>query len=460
MPPIIAAIVFTAGIVGLFVLDRRQGVRTSWAIVLPMLWLFIAGSRPVSAWLNMAPVGSPDQYLEGSPIDRAVYALLIASGLVVLSGRWAAVAAIARRNWPFLIFIGYCLISITWSDYSGVAAKRWVKSLGDYVMVLILLTERQPVEAVKRALARVGFVLLPLSVLFVKYYPDMGRAYAARWTGTQFFVGVSTDKNMLGMVCLVFGFTAAWRVMEAWSGPRRDRNRLLLAHGVVLSFAVWLLFLSNSMTALNCFALTTVLVAAYRLSKFVRKRRVLHCAVAAVVLVCVAVLFLNVGGGALEAIGRNPTLTGRTDIWEAVVQVPINPVFGAGFESFWLGDRLERLWEVPITDGVNEAHNGYLELYLNLGWIGVLLFGGLFIAGYRNMLTGLLRDTGLGKLRLGYFVLAAIYNLTEAAIRSTDLVWLAFLLATVALPEIRRTGVAAAKKPQSDAALAEVEQLV
>jgi exopolysaccharide production protein ExoQ len=436
----IAAVVCAFGILGLFLLDRDRKARTSWALWLPTAWLLICGSRPVSSWLQMAPIGSPEQYLEGSPIDRTVYSLLIAAGIIVLLGRHAAVARIVRKNWPIVLFVLYCAISVMWSDYPGVALKRWIKSLGDYTMILILLTDRDRMQAVKQVFARVGVVVLPLSIIFIKYYPDLGRAYAAHWDATQFFVGVALDKNMLGMICMVFGFVAFWRVIQALRGPRRDRARLFIVHGTLLVLAIRLLLVSNSMTSLSCFGLTCVLVGATSFLKVMRKRLVLNLAVATTVLITASVLLFNLGGGALQAMGRDPTLTGRTYIWEALLRTPINPVFGTGFESFWLGERLDRLWTIPIVTGINEAHNGYLEVYLNLGWLGVALFAALIATGYRNVLRALDREPEAGRLRLGFFVIAVIYNLTEAAIRSTDLVWIAFLLVAIALPELPRAG--------------------
>ena len=74
--------------------------------------------------------------------------------------------------------------------------------------------------------------------------------------------------------------------------------------------------------------------------------------------------------------GRNSTLTGRTDIWAAVIPMAPNPLVGAGFESFWLSPRVAaRLWELFPNLPLNEAHDGYIEVYLELGWVGVGLIG-------------------------------------------------------------------------------------
>jgi O-antigen ligase len=403
---------------------------------------------------------SQQQYLEGSPLDATVYGLIIAAGMVVLLGRRRKVASVLRTNWPIVAFVLYCAISITWSEYPGVALKRWIKSLGDYTTVLILLTEQDRASAVKQVLARVAFILMPLSVLFIKYYPDLGRAYASHWDGTQFFVGVADTKNMLGMVCLVFGFAASWRVLQLWSGPLHGRNKGLVVHGTVLAMAIWLLILSDSKTSLSCFVLISGLIAAHTFLRMARRRVVIHLLVATVILTCFSVLFLGIGGGALESMGRNSTLTGRTDIWDALFKVHINPIFGTGFESFWLGERLAFLWTFPIVDGITEAHNGYLEVYLNLGWVGLAFLAGLLWTGYKNVLRLLERDPEAGRLRLGYFVIAVVYNFTEAAIRSTDLVWIAFILAIAALPERPLARLVAAKARLVATALVEVEQVV
>jgi exopolysaccharide production protein ExoQ len=461
MPPPVAAVLFVCGILGLFYLDRDKKVRSSWALWIPIVWLLLSGSRAASTWLGVAPDTSVEQLAEGSPIDRATYIVLLAAGIAVLLGRKKSVANLLQKNWPLVLFVLYCFISITWSEYPLVAFKRWIKSLGDYVMVLILLTEHDRSHAVRQVLARVGFLLLPVSVLFINYYPALGRYYARHWESTQFFVGVADNKNMLGMTCMVFGFAASWRVLEAWRGSRRARAKALLVHGTILLMAIWLLFKSDSKTSLICFVATSGLIAAHTLLKVARKRIVIHLMVATVILGSFSTLFLGVGGGLLESVGRNSTLTGRTQIWEVLLNVPINPVVGTGFESFWLGERLRKLWAMPelYNININEAHNGYIETYINLGAVGVIFILVLMATGYRNVLRLLDRDPEAGRLRLGYLVIAVIYNFTEAAIRTTDLVWIAFVLALMALPG-RPAARTAKKKKRVTPTLVEAEQAV
>ncbi len=133
--------------------------------------------------------------------------------------------------------------------------------------------------------------------------------------------------------------------------------------------------------------------------------------------------------------GRESTLTGRTDIWHLVLGMTGNPLVGTGFESFWLGSRLQKMWSIYWWHP-NEAHNGYLEVYLTLGWIGIALFAVFLLAGYRNIIAGFSRDPDMARLKLAFFVIVLIYNFTESAIRETNPIWIMLLLAIVAIPEV------------------------
>ncbi len=121
---------------------------------------------------------------------------------------------------------------------------------------------------------------MPLSILLIKYYPQWGRAYATHWDSTQFFVGVSDNKNMLGMVCMVFGLAGVWRVLQAWSGPRAEKKKALIVHGTVLVMAIWLLIVSDSKTSLSCFVLAGGVMAAHCFLKWARKRTMVNIMVA------------------------------------------------------------------------------------------------------------------------------------------------------------------------------------
>lgn len=154
MNPLIATVVYAIGVAVLFYLDRDRTVRTSGALWLPVVYLWVLGSRPVSFWLGMSPANPDPATLNESPLDGAFFAALLVAGLWVLFQRKDRVFSFLGASWPILVYFFYCLLSVLWSDYPGVASKRWIKAIGDLVMVLIVLTEKQPVAALGRLFSR------------------------------------------------------------------------------------------------------------------------------------------------------------------------------------------------------------------------------------------------------------------------------------------------------------------
>jgi O-antigen ligase len=388
----------------------------------------------VSEWLQVAPATTVDQYLEGSPLDRLILGSLLVAGLIVLVSRGTKVVAVLRANGPILLFFLYCVASVLWSDYPDVAFKRWTKAVGDLVMVLVVLTDADPLTAVKRLLARAGFLLIPVSVLLIKYYPDLGRGYNP-WVWTPYYTGVATTKNILGMISLIFGLGSLWRIFQEFHrGYRGRRTGRLIAHGALLAMVVWLFWVANSVTSLSCFFFGGGLMVITRMLRLARKPFFVHLFVAAVLVVSFSALFLDTGTGLVNDLGRDATLSGRTALWNQLLGMAGNPLYGTGFESFWLGQRLEKLWGMYWWHP-NEAHNGYLEVFLNLGWTGVALIGLVMVTGYRNVVVAFRREPDAASLRLTYFVVAATYNFTEAGFRMMDPIWIIFLMAITVVPE-------------------------
>jgi exopolysaccharide production protein ExoQ len=440
MSPNLATIICSIGILGLFVLDRDRQARTSKALWIPVVWLAISGSRMVSQWLTATGLTNPtvsldaaEKKLDGSPLDRFLLTMLVLMAVMVLVGRRKRVGALLRTNTAILLFLLYCGASTLWSDYTGVSFKRWINALGDLAMVLIVLTEQDRNAAVKRLLARVGFLLIPLSILVIKYFPVVGRGWS-EW-GSTVLAGVATSKNELGGICLLFGVGSVWRIVQGLRGSAsRHSSRSLIAHGTLVAMALFLMLTANTMTALSCFLIATALIIATSVTTLRRKSWLVHILVLGFVSMSCLALFFNAGAGLVETMGRDATLTGRTGIWKLVTGMTGNPMFGTGFESFWLGPRLKEIWSVYWWHP-NEAHNGYIEVFLNLGWVGIALLGVVYVTSYRNTVRVLCRDPDTGTLRLAYFVVAVVYNFTESAVRIMHPVWILFLLVGIEVRE-------------------------
>jgi exopolysaccharide production protein ExoQ len=435
MAKIIAALLCAGLIWWLFRLDRNPKVRVSKAVWIPLLWLLIAASRNISDWLQMSGGGAGD-YTEGSPLDRAVLSVILAFGVVVLARRGTRVWALVRSNLPILLYFVYCGISVLWSDFPDVAFKRWFRACGDIVMVLVLLSEPDWLAAVKRLLSRLGFLLVPVSILFIRYYPQLGRVYTR--SGRPTWVGVATDKNALGMLCLICGLASIYRFLEIWKGKEGEGSRKknwLIAQGLLIAMTMYLIKEADSATAFACCGMAGGVMVLTYLYRWARRPVILNSMVAAVIGIAFGALFLGIGSGMVEDLGRDSSLTGRTAIWTSVLKQVHNPIVGTGFESFWIGPRRFKVM-ADIDQGVNQAHNGYLEIYLNLGWVGIAILATLIVAGYRRIIPAVRRQTQAGSLRLAYFIVAIAYNFTEGGFKMMHPVWIVFLLSTAIPPRV------------------------
>ncbi len=415
----------------MFFLDREGSARTSKALWLPVAWLWIVGSRPISAWFGFKPDAGIDVQLDGSPADRFVFLIILLLGIIALISRGRRTSALLSANWPAVIYFAFCLLSVLWSDFPSVAFRRWTKAIGDLVMVLIIVTDPQPVCALRRLLSRTGFILLPPSILLIQYFGALGRDYTP--DGELMNTGVTTNKNMLGVITMVLALGAVWRVISILqTRDQPNRRRHLLAQGTLLTFAVAVLCMAHSATSDACFLLGAVLIILTQLPIIRHRPRGVHVVVVTILFAGVATLLLGGRGAVTHALGRKENLTDRTEIWEAVLAVAPNAAVGAGFESFWLGPRLARVYShLSQYMHVNEAHNGYIEVYLNLGWAGVGLIAIILIRGYLSTVAAIRRDPAIGGLMLAYVFASAFYSITEAGFRLLDPIWMFLLLAVV-----------------------------
>jgi O-antigen ligase len=435
-PPPLALLATLAFIVFLFRRDLREEPQMSRALWLPLIWMFLLGSRFVSQWLNIFGFSLGAATLEeGSPLDALTFLVLLIAGIRVLRQRGVNLAEFVQNNRVLTFFFIYCFFAIFWSDFPFVSFKRWIKILGHPIMVLIVYTEPDPEQALTRLLKWTGYILAPVSVLFIKYYPDIGRGFD-QWTGDPMNVGITADKNALGHDCMVLGIFLVWYGMKVWRQERTParRNELAIC-GLLLGMNAWLIYMAHSMTAAMSLVIGIATLIFVGLP-FVDKRAVGVILFGVAVSLAIAELGFGASAHVVEFLGKDSTLTGRTELWQELLKFSINPLIGTGFEGFWLGERFDQIsqghWWQP-----NQAHNGYLETYLNLGVLGVCFMVILLIVALMRSCNELYRDFELGRFQLGLLSMVVIYNWTEAAFKGLSFVWFVFFLVVIDYPQSR-----------------------
>src|SRR6266404_2076193 len=314
-PPVIASFLALAFIAFLFRRDIREKPNITGALWLPLLWLVLGFSRPVSAWLNIfgLPVSGGRSVEEGSPLDAWFFIVLIAAGFYVLNKRQVRLSEIVRNNGWLIAFLLYCFISIAWSDFPFVAFKRWIKILGHPIMTLIILTEPDLEEALRRLMKRCAYVVVPVSILFIKYYPQWGRDYDP-WIGLPISTGIAVGKNMLGADCLILGFFFFWHLLQTWQTERNTwrRNELRLIAGFLIG--IWWLF-SQAHSAASFISLLIAALMVLFVGIRSNKNLIGTYVLAALILLAAAELTFGISGGLSEDLGRGSGLTGRTVLW-------------------------------------------------------------------------------------------------------------------------------------------------
>jgi len=436
MPPVLASCLCAVFVVWLLVRDVRQNPGVSHALWIPLIWLLIIASRMPSEWFGGINMASGAAYLDGSPLDRNIFLALILAGAIVVLRRSVSWGSFTIGNRAITLFFLFTFLSILWSDFPLVAFKRWHKVFGHVILVLVVLTDREPNLAFTALLRRCAYVLIPSSVLYIKYYPELGRGFD-NWTGAAVNTGITTNKNALGNLCLITGL---FLLAMMFVGPKGKRFMTGLDRyiGVVFLFMIgWLLIMAQSSTALVSTVLGASTILGFRSAMF--RRHVSGLLVTACVVVGLLLTLTNIKDSFIAGLGEDTTLTGRTDLWDDIQKIPTNSLVGVGFESFWLGERVETLWR-KYWWRPNQAHNGYYEMYLNLGWIGLLLQGAMILSGYRKARKQTLDarpppeaalTRGLAEFRLAFLLALVAYNVTDATFKALHPSFFLFFLVSL-----------------------------
>ena len=445
MLPLVALLLCTAFVFFLLRLERRAAHDISFAVWIPTAWMLIAASRPLIQWFVLVGPGGPAPDNDaGSALDRWVLTGLAIAAIVVLIPRrmnwWEG---IRRHKW-LIALLTYMLVSTFWSDITLIALKRYSREFIALIMAFVIQSEASPRTALESIFRRTAYVLLPFSIVLIKYYPYFGVQYG-RWSGALMWVGVTNQKNQLGRLCLLSSFFLMFAIYRSWRDKSsKGANRpQVWADAFVLLLGLYLLKGSDSVTSMVTLVVAALLLAVLRLFRTARPRIPKFAIVGAVLAVMAIGTWTPFIGGADLAkytsfLGRDSTFTGRTEVWAAVLPARVErPLLGYGLGSFWT-DARRLSYDIPTS------HNGYLDILLEMGEVGLLIYIG-WLLSCALMLSRLFRqDQDWASVGICFLFIGLVYNITESALNSiTDhmtavTVFTTFILAYPMDPVVER----------------------
>jgi exopolysaccharide production protein ExoQ len=415
LPPILALGLFSGFVIFLLWLERKQSPGVTRYLWIPTIWMLLIASRPIGNWF---PQAGADPAL-GSPLDRAFLLALLFLTIFVLvkrNFRWAE--AIKDNIWVILL-ICYMAISIFWSNIPFISFKRWTREFEAVLMAFVLLSEPSPRRAMECILRRTIYILIPFSVLLCKYFPDYGVTYN-RW-GWGMWIGVTTHKNPLGRLCLIAAFFLIWTLVRRRQGKNPPVWRYQsYVEGIVLLMAFYLMrgpqrggYSATAVASLAIGLLFYVVCLSLRKYHKTLRAGTVQIIVVAIITVGVITVFTqgSIVGRFAPTVGRNATLTDRTQFWTSLLPVVRqSPVLGKGYGGFWM----RRADDEQLTEG----HNGYLDVLLQLGFVGLLLFTAFLLSSVRKAQKVLSYDFDWGILWICFIIMAILHNITESSISS------------------------------------------
>lgn len=353
--------------------------------------------------------------------------LFLLAGVLALR-RFERFQEVMAQVSPFLLaLLVYCLLNALWSVQPGVTVKKGVQLAGMVLIGVALQLQGLDHERWLRLMGGTMMLFLVASVLAVGLIPDTAIEYATAgneaWVGGA-WRGITDQKNSYGIMT---AFTVMTLVSLYATPPRRGMPTMLLL--VLLAFCGLNLVMSKSTTSLlvtglgvGCFALFRW---KYVADEFVVSRVLI--VVLALLLIYLHVLYVVQGRlptwdeffkPVADLLGKRTDISGRFDIWDMVLdEIEHHPWLGVGYGAFWLGKGsasqaiIDKMYWVPF-----QAHNGYLDIFNELGLVGLALFAAFLVHHLVTLYRLSRHDASEAAFHGAVIVVILVHNLTESSL--------------------------------------------
>lgn len=363
--------------------------------------------------------------LDARPENRIFWP---AMALITLGLMLKDPSRLGKLSWPphiicLLAYLGFAGLSVVWAFSPPSSLVRFIQQV--MVVTSIIIPARL---AQKADLMNGMFLVFALSLTLNSYYIMSGSVTMAQYGATLVdigFQGYFEGKNYLGECAAVA------LMLSLYEASIRGWRR---AAGIVFAvLSLILVVLSNSKTAfglaLFCPLLARCTVIARRITRISP----------ATLLLIIPLLYYSVSSVSRLNMDRvayilygDSTLTGRTIIWAfAQYEISQRPLVGWGYQSFWFVPNSPALSEAPgWVKMMPNAHNGYYDTMLELGYVGLFLLLAVIVATLHS--TGRMADLNPARARLvlSLVLFVVCYNYFESLwMRGFEFLWVVFLIA-------------------------------
>lgn len=411
-------------------LDRKQYPEATYALWIPAIWMLLVTSKGgIVAWY-----GAGGEMDEGTRVDRLFFSVfLIIALLILLKRRFDLANAIKDNSWLMLL-ICFALVTVLWSDMPFVSLKRWIRwTIATVIMAFVVRTEVEPRQALLSVFRRVVYIHIPLSIVVIRYYGNLGRQYVS-WSGELTWIGVASHKNALASLCTFAIFFLVWAFIKRW---RRIEKPVTWYHTYLEVFIFLLAFylfmgpqhsLTYSSTSTACLVIGLATLLGFL---WLKKHNIVLNTNLISIIIGFIILFGTITPfiGHLpffdvsEVLNRDSTLTGRADLWTKLVPCAEQKfLLGYGIGGFWSDLRIDQMQSM-------ESHNGYLDVILNYGIVGLILFSILLVNSSRKALREIIKNPDWGIFWFCVILMTLFRNIPESSLSPfTGLFRMALLL--------------------------------
>ena len=329
-----------------------------------------------------------------------------------------------KRQVAVILFLVHALLSILWTVYFPATTYK-VIFLYFSTIAGAYLAVRYGSRGVIEILTWVAIICTLLSILVVVFFPMVGLMWNELFSGS--WNGIFWHRNHTGNIFAFFNMIFLLRfLMNENLSPRQ---RLIFVFLYILSAAM--VIGSRSVTGLMVFLFLHLVVALTVVwLRFHDRIKPWHYYSSATLLAASFLIFITNTAFFFGLLGRSPNMTGRVPIWQDLFQNFHfqKPLLGYGYGALWMRKSFRIMMQIRHNWGnqVYFADNGFFDILLNLGAVGLVLFLAVYIPlGVRSFKQAIQSKHWLAFFPLLTFLYILIGNLTYSFLLEVDqMVWL------------------------------------